>query len=222
MSLCTAKATTELALKLCEDLKLVHGRCMGLKGNRDLPNSNAKVLVIPNVANLNLASHDVKIKERECNQLRSRTAADEDDSICCAGKTTRPSLNKFSSPLCRKALVHALKGFGLRIISPVLILTTVAWPDLNDRANIVPDINAKIVHAANNSGVIVSPLLVTRLFAFGSVIHVTSVNIELNVALVAVGDFEAQALTITDGLIGYKLPLLFLLTGARFNNSQSG
>jgi len=208
-----------LIIDLSENLELVHDRSMSLELNADV-SSNTKFLVLPKVTKRDLLSSETKISKAESGALGGAGAVDDDKSIGAIGKRTHPSLDKLAGILGGEAKANALEGVGGGIISPLLVVTTVARIDLNDGTLVVPDVNAEVVHLADEGGVVViDPLLVEGLSAHGLVADVAGVDTKLNVAGIAAGNLKAHTLSVTDGVVGVESPELVLGTSALLSNN---
>jgi len=138
---------------------------MSLKIHDDVIN-NTEILVLPKVTDAGLLGIKAKIRETEFGALGRRCTVNNNKSIIAIRKRTHPGFNKLSRVLSGKAHVKALEGVSGGIVLPLLVVTTVARPALDNRALVVPNIDAKVVHTADESGVLViGPLLVERLLA---------------------------------------------------------
>jgi len=192
-----------------------------LKIDRDIT-ERSKVLVLPKVTDLNLAGLETKISKGELGALGNACTVDNNKGICTISKRAHPSFDKFLNRLSGQAHIQALQSLFLRIPSPLLVVTTVARPRLDDRALIVPDIHAQIVHAADNGLVVdIIPLLVQRLLTVGLVTDVAREYAKLDVALITVGDLKAETIGIADGIVTVEVPDLVLIASAWFSNDIS-
>ena len=215
------KVTTEHQRTLNQDLKLVHDGSMRLEIDRDFA-EGAKILVSPEVADLNLAGLQTQVSKGEFGRLRDAGTVDDDESIGAIGEGTHPSFDEFLDGLGGEAQIEALEGLFLRIIGPLLVVTAVARPRLDDRALVVPDIHAQVVHAADDGLVVdIVPFLVERFLAHGLVANVARIDTELDVALVAVGDLKAETIGVADGVVTVDVPALALVTSALLGDDVS-
>jgi len=150
---------------LAQNVKLVHDRSVGLEVDRNVI-SDAKILVLPEVTKSNLVSIQAKVLEGELGRLALVSTVDNNNSIVTIMKRTDPSLHKLSRILGGKTHANAGECLSGRVILPLLVVAAIAGISLNDRSLVVPDVNAVVIHAAVDSGVVhVGPLLVKRLSA---------------------------------------------------------
>jgi len=122
--------------------------------------------MLPKITKTDLLGSKAKISKGEGGALSRSITVDNNKSIGTVSKRTHPGFNELNGILSSEAHAKTLEGFGGRVVLPLLVVTTVARPALDDWTLVVPNINAKLVHAADESGVlIIGPLLVKRLLA---------------------------------------------------------
>jgi len=206
--------------------KLKHDRCMGLEGIRDRSTCDAIVLVEPEIADTHLAgrSLDVHFLEGGSDSLSDGRTVPEDDSSRAIRKRATPDLNELLSRLNSETKIERAESLIITVILPDLVLTAIAGPSFNNRADVVPDINAKIAVESRSDlsavGVLNFPFLVLGFLAVALVAQMALEDAELDRLMRAILDIQALGhVSCADGAIRPKSPLLAVLSSALLNNN---